>query len=178
MQKIILILLSILLFSSCKHDKNPIEFKKMDNLDLGNISKETANLKATAIFFNNSKQSYLLKDVTLDFSIDGKDIGTIVVKNELIIQPNATFSIPIKYNYETNSFINPGHDPSLNYAVEFKGEIIYTNEKGKEANTADMHYATSYEYLTKKEIRIEKRETRKEERKKRREERKEKRQNK
>ena len=172
----ILILLSILLFSSCKHDENSIEFTKFANLDLGNLSKESATLRADAIFMNHSQNAFNLKDITIDFSIDGKDVGTIVVKKDKVIQPNSEFTIPIKYEYATNSFLEPNHEPSGTYAVQLLGDINFTNEN-KEEQAAKIKYAMTYEYLTKKEIRIEKRETKKEERQKRREERKAKRQN-
>ncbi|MBK8352934.1 MAG: hypothetical protein IPL21_15120 [Saprospirales bacterium] len=176
MQKTILILLSILLFSSCKHDENSIEFTKFANLDLGNLSKESATLRADAIFMNHSQNAFNLKDITIDFSIDGKDVGTIVVKKDKVIQPNSEFTIPIKHEYATNSFLEPNHEPSGTYAVQLLGDINFTNEN-KEEQAAKIKYAMTYEYLTKKEIRIEKRETKKEERQKRREERKAKRQN-
>ena len=128
MQKTILILLSILLFSSCKHDENSIEFTKFANLDLGNLSKESATLRADAIFMNHSQSAFNLKDITIDFSIDGKDVGTIVVKKDKVIQPNSEFTIPIKYEYATNSFLEPNHEPSGTYAVQLLGDINFTNE--------------------------------------------------
>ena len=158
MQKTILILLSILLFSSCKHDENSIEFTKFANLDLGNLSKESATLRADAIFMNHSQNAFNLKDITIDFSIDGKDVGTIVVKKDKVIQPNSEFTIPIKYEYATNSFLEPNHEPSGTYAVQLLGDINFTNEN-KEEQAAKIKYAMTYEYLTKKEIRIEKRVT-------------------
>lgn len=176
MQKIIILLLSVLIFTACESDKKTIEFKKMANLDLGNLSKENATIKATAVFMNLSDEEYNLKDMVLDFTIDGKDVGTIVTKTDKIIKPKSEFSIPVQYSYETSSFVEEGHEPSSNYAVQLLGDLTLKNSKGEEV-TAAVKYATTYEYLTKKEIRIEKRETKKEERQKRREERKAKRQN-
>lgn len=165
MQKLLIVLAAILAFTACKEDKKDIEFKKIANLDLGNISKDNAKLQATAVFMNLSDQEYNLKDLVLDFSIDGKDVGTVVTKMTKKIQPNSEFSVPIEYTYETKSFKVDGHDPANTYAVELLGDLTIKNTKDEEMKTA-VKYATTYEYLTKKEIRMEKRE----ERKKRREE--------
>lgn len=167
MQKFIIILLSIFVLTSCKNDKKDIEFKKMANLDLGNLSKENATVRATAVFMNLSEEEYNLKDLVLDFTIDGKDVGTIVTKTDKIIKPKSEFSIPIQYSYETSSFLESGHEPASTYAVQLLGDLTLKNSKGDEITTA-VKYAMTYEYLTKKEIRLDKRE----ERKKRREEKK------
>ncbi|HRH57897.1 MAG TPA: hypothetical protein PLS10_09600 [Chitinophagales bacterium] len=167
MQKIIILLLSVLIFTACESDKKTIEFKKMANLDLGNLSKGNATIKATAVFMNLSEEEYNLKDMVLDFTIDGKDVGTIVTKTDKIIKPKSEFSIPVQYSYETSSFVEEGHEPSSTYAVQLLGDLTLKNSKGEEV-TAAVKYATTYEYLTKKEIRLDKRE----ERKKRRQEKK------
>ena len=167
MQKIIILLLSVLIFTACESDKKTIEFKKMANLDLGNLSKGNATIKATAVFMNLSEEEYNLKDMMLDFTIDGKDVGTIVTKTDKIIKPKSEFSIPVQYSYETSSFVEEGHEPSSTYAVQLLGDLTLKNSKGEEV-TAAVKYATTYEYLTKKEIRLDKRE----ERKKRRQEKK------
>ena len=172
MQKIIILLLSVLIFTACESDKKTIEFKKMANLDLGNLSKGNATIKATAVFMNLSEEEYNLKDMVLDFTIDGKDVGTIVTKTDKIIKPKSEFSIPVQYSYETSSFVEEGHEPSSTYAVQLLGDLTLKNSKGEEV-TAAVKYATTYEYLTKKEIRLDKRE----ERKKRRQEKKKKKNN-
>lgn len=167
MQKLVIILLAVFAFTSCQEDKKDIEFKKIANLNLGNLSKENAKLQGTAVFMNLSDQEYDLKDMVLDFTIDGKDVGTVVTKITKKIQPNSEFSIPIQYSYETGAFVETGHDPASTYAVQLLGDLTLKNTKGEEITTA-VKYATTYEYLTKKEIRQDKRE----ERKKRREEKK------
>lgn len=167
MNKLVIALVALFAFSACKEDKKDIEFKKIVNLDLGNLSKENAKLNATAVFMNLSDKEFELKDLVLDFSIDGKDIATVVTKISKKIQPNSEFSIPIHYSYETNSFIEEGHDPSTTYAVQLLGDLTVKDTKGEEMATG-IKFASTYEYLTKKEERIEKRE----ERKKRREEKK------
>lgn len=176
MKQIIFILLTAFSFTACKNEEKIIEFKKIENIDLGNISKENATMHGTATFMNSSDKEFNLKDLVLDLIIDGKDVGTIVVKNDKVIKPNAEFSIPLKYTYETASIVETGHDPSTTYAVQINGDLNVKDKDGNEVTTS-LKYATTYEYQTKKEIREEKRETRKEERQKRREERKEKRNN-
>lgn len=164
-----ILLLSSILFVACTREKVSVEFKKIANFDLGNISKENATLRGTAVFMNLSEEKYTLKDLVLDFSIDGKDIGTIVTKNSKIIQPNSEFSIPIKYLYATNPFILEGHDPATTYAVQLIGNITVKDSKGEEISKP-VKFAMTYEYLSKREQRIEERENRKEERQKRKEE--------
>ena len=167
MKKYTIVLVAVLFFSACKNDKKDIEFKKIANIDLGNLSKGSATLRGTAVFINLSDEEYNLKDLVLDFTIDGKDVGTVVTKMTKKIQPNSEFSVPIEYSYETKSIKEEGHDPASTYAVQLLGDLTIKNTKGEEIGT-EVKYASTYEYLTKKEIRIEKREARK----KRREERK------
>lgn len=176
MKKIIIILISVLAFTACKTDKQSIEYKNISNFNLGNLSKENATMRATILFFNNSDEELNFKDLVLDLIIDGKDIGTIVTKTNKVLQPKAEFSIPIKYTYETNSFVAADHDPSSKYEVKLNGDITVTNSSSEKI-TATVKYSSSYEYQTKKEIRIEKRETKKEEKQRRKNERKEKRNN-
>ena len=171
MKKILLILIAALAFTSCKEDRKTIEFKKIANLDLGNVSKENATLHATAVFMNFSDQEFNLKDLVLDFTVDGKDIGTIVAKSDKMIKPNSEFSVPIKYTYETRSFVEEGHDPSSTYAIQLLGSLNTKDTKNEELAT-NVKYASTYEYLTKKQIRLEKKESRKEERQRKRDERK------
>lgn len=123
------------------------------------------------MFFNLSEESYTLKDLVLDFTIDGKDAGSIVSKSGKTIQPRSEFSIPIQYTYSTAPFVEGGHEPSSTYAVQLIGTITV---KDKDGNLIEkpVKFAETYEYLTKKEKRKEAREERKEERRKRREERK------
>lgn len=168
MYKLLILLCSLTLLTSCQEDKKEIEFKKIVNLNLGNLSKENAKLNATVVFMNLTEQEFDMQDLVLDLSVDGKDIGTIVSKITKKIQPNSEFSIPVHYTYETKEIVQEGHDPSSTYAVQLLGDLTLLNAKGEEI-TCKVKFADTYEFLTKKEERIEKRE----ERKKRREERKE-----
>ncbi|HPA35685.1 MAG TPA: hypothetical protein PLA16_04920 [Chitinophagales bacterium] len=174
MKNLLLFCLAAVLLTACNQEPEKISFKKMGTFDLGNLSKENANLRATAVFANNSEEEFSFKNMLLDLSIDGKSAGTIVVKMDKKIKANAEFSIPIKYNYPTSTFVIEGHEPSGTYAVSVTGEMTVTKSDGN-TFTVPVEFSTNYEYLTKKEERVEKRETRKEEREKKREERREKR---
>src|SRR4051812_7685179 len=117
-KNIFILLLAAVAISSCNHEKRTIEFKKMASVDLGNLAHESATLRGTAVFMNLSDQEYELKDMVLDFTIDGKDVGTVVTKLKKTIQPNSEFSVPISYTYETSSIIKEGDEPAKSYAVE------------------------------------------------------------
>lgn len=167
MKRFLIVLFCMIVISACKTDKKGIEYKKIDNLDLGNLSKDNATLKATAVFMNLSDEEYNFKDLVLDLTVNGKDVGTIVTKISKKIAPVSEFSIPIQYSYETSSIIEKGNDPSATYAVQLSGDLTLKDKNGKEITTT-VKFTTTSTYQTKKEIRIEKRE----DRKKRREERK------
>src|SRR5687768_3447087 len=92
---IILLILPALL--SCGGEKNSIQFKKMVNFELGNLERNSATLHGTAVFMNLTDQAYKMKDLVLDFTIDGDDIGTVVIKMNKIIEPKSEFSVPISY---------------------------------------------------------------------------------
>lgn len=163
MQKFIILLLSVFVFMSCAEDKKEIEFSKITDVDLGNLSKENAKLKANAVFVNLSDKEFEVKEMVLEFSVDGKNIGTIVTKTSKKIAAKGEFSIPFQYNYDTEPLVLEGHDPSSQYQVEIKGDLTVKNSAGEEITTA-VKYSGQVAYLTKKEIRQEKREERQENR--------------
>ena len=152
MKNTIFIILSIFLFTACKTDKNAIEFKKVTNIDLGNLSKENATMNATVVFMNNSDQEFKLKDIVIDLIVDGKDIGTIVTKSNKLIKANDEFSVPIKYTYNTNSFVARDHEPLGKYELKLTGDLTVLDGNNEEI-TISINHSSSYEYHTKKEIR-------------------------
>ncbi len=174
MQKIVFILSLLFTVSACQQDRNNVEFKRVDNLDMGNLSKGDAKLSGTLVFTNLSENDLSVKDIVMDYTVDGKDIGTVVVKSGKKITAKAEFSIPFQYNYNTGALKLQGHDPSAKYAIVLKGKITLLDATNKEV-TADIKYSESFEYHTKQEIRQQKRDDRKEQRQERREQRKERR---
>lgn len=174
MQKIVFILSLLFTVSACQQDRNNVEFKRVDNLDMGNLSKGDAKLSGTLVFTNLSENDLSVKDIVMDYTVDGKDIGTVVVKSGKKITAKAEFSIPFQYNYNTSALKLQDHDPSAKYAIVLKGKITLLDATNKEV-TADIKYSESFEYHTKQEIRQQKRDDRKEQRKERREQRKERR---
>lgn len=163
LKTLILIAFSLTLWS-CNKQSKTVEFKKLADFDLGNISKSTATLSGVAVFMNLTDEEYSVKDLILDLSVDGKNVGTLVMKPNKTIQPRSEFSIPLSYTYETKSFLEQGRDPSNTYAVELLGNLTLKN-KNKEELTSPVKFATTYAYKTRKEIRTEKREERRELRK-------------
>jgi hypothetical protein len=176
MQKIIVFLLVILSLNACQSDRKGVEFKRIDNLDLGNLSKGAAKMKGTAIFTNLSDDNLTIKDMILDFSVDGKDVGTIVTKSNNTVAGKSEFSVPFQYSFDTDALKVEGHDASSTYAVLLKGTLTLLDANKKEVKS-ELKFSTSYEYKTNKEIRQDKRDDRKEKREQRREERKAKRNN-
>lgn len=176
MQKALILFLSLFSLYACQSDRNGVEFKRIDNFDMGNLSKENAKLKGVAVFTNLSEDNMTIKDMVLDFSVEGKDIGTIVVKSNNKVAAKSEFSIPFQYNYDTDAIKVDGHEPSSTYAVTLKGSLTLLNASKKEIQ-ADLKFSTSYEYLTKQEVRQQKRDDRIEKRKQRKEERRESRKN-
>jgi hypothetical protein len=159
MNKNFLLFFSLLAMLSCTHERKAIDFKKMANFDLGIITKKTATLHGVAVFTNLTDEELTVKDMVLDFTVDGKDIGTIVVKTKKIIQPKSEFSIPVEYTYDTRRFVEEGSQPADTYAVELLGDLVTKNQKEKETSTA-VKFATTYEYLTKREKRLERKQRR------------------
>ena len=53
---------------------------RISDFDLGNLSKDNAKLTGFAVFINLTDKILEVKDLILDLSVDGKDIGTIVAK--------------------------------------------------------------------------------------------------
>ncbi len=169
--------ISIFMLNACKQEQHAIEFVKITDVDLGNLKKENATLNGIAVFRNNSKTAtFIMDDMVLNFSVDGKDIGTIVIKNKRKIDANTEFSVPFSYKYVSGKILDTGNEPAAIYAVQLLGKLNVTD--GAKEESSDVKYAESYEYKTAKEERIEKREEKREARKERREQRKEERKNK
>ncbi len=164
------LLIATLLFSSCSSNKD-VEFKSITNLDLGNLSKKSATIRGNLSFNNKMDEVLNLEDMILDLSIDGKDVGTIVIQANKIAEAKSEFTIPLSYTYETKLFIEEGHDPSSAYEVKISGELTAKNQKGEEIKIP-VDFSATIDYLSNKEKRVEKRESRKEARQERREERK------
>lgn len=158
----LMILICTFTLISCNHEKKTIQFKKIANFDPGNISKNTATLNGVAVFMNLTDDTFHLKDLMLDLLIDGKNIGTVVMKSKKEILPRAEFSVPISYTYETKSFIEEGKDPAKSYGVELSGDLTVKNEN--EEMSIPVKFTTTFEFQTRKEKRIERREERREER--------------
>lgn len=176
MQKIFVLLISILIFISCNVEQKGVEYKRIGDFDLGNLSKDNAKLTGFAVFINLTDKDLEVKDLILDLSVDGKDIGTIVAKYNKKVAAKAEFSIPFQYNYETSALKTQNHDLNSKYEVILNGNLTLLDTDKKEIH-ATLKYATSFEYHTKQEIRQQNRIDRKEQRKERREERRNKRNN-
>jgi uncharacterized protein YcfL len=169
-KSILLLLVSFLLLNGCSSNKD-IVFKSIDKLDLGNLSKSSATISGNVVFENLKEEVLNLEDMVLDLSIDGKDVGTIVIQADKIAEAKSTFTVPLSYTYETKLFVEEGHDPSSAYEVKISGDLTVKNQKGEEIKIP-VKFSATIETLTNKERRIEKRESRKERRQERREERK------
>lgn len=153
------VLSASLLLLSCVH-QGGVEFNKVGSIELGNLKKEHAKLNAILLFNNISDESFTVKNVVLDLKIDGKDIGTILVKQPKTVRPNSEFSVPVSYVYATGTVLSPGEEPADVYLVQLSGDLTLKDAKGKEVTVA-VKYKEPYAYLTKKEERIEKRSERK-----------------
>ncbi|MCB0506749.1 MAG: hypothetical protein R2739_10500 [Chitinophagales bacterium] len=159
MKKIIYVSILCLFFVACQNDKKTVEFKKVVDVEMGNLSKESAKLSAIAVFMNISQDTFYVKDLVLDYTIDGKDVGTIVTKSNKTIYPNSEFNIPIKYIYETTSFKPEENTATSTFAVQLIGNLNIKNNKG-ETLSIKVKHAQNYTYIDKKEIRKDKREER------------------
>ena len=149
----------VFVFSSCVN-KNSIQYSKTTGVELGNLKKEDARFNAILVFNNISPDQFVVKDLVLDFKIDGKDIGTILVKNPKDVRPHSEFNVSVDYMYEPSRILKAGEEPSDVYLVELDGDLTLKNNEGKEV-TVPVKYKASYAYKTGKEERIEKRKERK-----------------
>jgi LEA14-like dessication related protein len=155
---------AILLFGSCAH-KSGIEYSKVASIDMGNLKKENARFAAIIAFNNISENPFVVKNLVLDLKIDGKDIGTILVKNPKEVRPNSEFTLETNYMYESGRLLKPGEEPAEVYLIQLEGELTLKDKNGEEL-TVPVKYKASYAYLTKKEERIEMRRERREQKKK------------
>jgi hypothetical protein len=162
---VVFVLISLLVYA-CKQEIK-IEFVKAVQTDMGNIKKESANFKTVLAFLNLAEEEFEVKDVILDFKIDGKEMGTILEEKARKVKAHSEFNIPVKYEYETKRILDPNAEPEHLYLIELSGKLTLRDKNGKEI-VVPVRHKESYEYKTNKEERIENRE----ERKKRREERK------
>ena len=159
MKNTVLFLLSFVLLISCEQETK-VKFKKATALDMGNIKKAVADFKIVFVFENLTEVEFGIKNLKVHLKIDGKDIGTIFNKDAKKIRGHSEFSIPVKYEYKTESVIADNEAPESIYLIEMEGILTLEDKSGKELKVPVKH-KSSYTYKTKKEERIERKEQRK-----------------
>lgn len=161
-------LLCLIVFMSCKDDKIP-KCKSIENIDLGNLTKEHSKFSALLVLSNPDKSiDYTFKNATIDILINGKDAGTLVVDLPKIISHNSDTKIPISYKLTVSDFDNDERK-SGSYNIEFKGTAFLKNNESKDIEEISINEKYTIDVNIKKELRKVEHDTKREEKKSRRE---------
>lgn len=165
MKKIVILLLSILIFTFCKNEKLP-QCENISDVSLGNISKKHSKLEAIIHINNPDKdKSFTLKNVTLDLKINGRESGTMVSVTPREIMGGDNVSVPVSYLLNTEDFVNPD-DINGDYNVDFKGTMTLKNISSGDLEEIPIHKNISVpiniKKIEKQEDKANKKESRKE----------------
>lgn len=128
MKQALVILSSLLLFSSCKISAPT--FKNLGQWQISNLSTSNVTLSNTAYFHNpNSIDGIRLNTVSVNVLANGKKLGTISNSNgSVAIAKNADFGIPLSLNINPLDLIGDigqllGAAPSKSIEIRCLGTV-------------------------------------------------------
>ena len=94
MHRIFLFILAVGVLS-CTTPKEPPVFKRVTNIKVSKVEGKKAFLNADAYFFNPNDVSMKLREVAVDVTIDGKNVGNINQSLKTEVPANADFKVPV-----------------------------------------------------------------------------------
>ncbi|MCO5230844.1 MAG: hypothetical protein M9958_06775 [Chitinophagales bacterium] len=153
MNKILIIILISFIAIACKRSESgEILYKDTYNIQLTGLSKKTGAIKAL-IGFNNQfeKTDFKLKEIDIDITIDGIDIGTYFSKNTLTIKALSDLKVPIEYELNNEKLQDDkGEYPSA-FVVVLNGTAIFVNDQSQEQEVKFKHKESVNYVLSKRD---------------------------
>lgn len=143
MRSFLLILLLGCIATACnRSDSEALVYRNVYSVNLNGLHKKTASLNALIAFESQyEKTSFKLKDIDVDISIDGIDIGTYFSREPLTLKAKSQIKIPLAYSFENSKIVDEAGSNS-SYIVVLKGTAKFTDEQGNEQKVNFTHKET------------------------------------
>jgi LEA14-like dessication related protein len=94
--KKLLILISIIVFSSCDNPYEDILFVEIKNAEIIKADFSNLEITATCVLFNPNSVGLNLKNADFDVYVNGKKAATIDQNEDVVMPANSDFEFPIK----------------------------------------------------------------------------------
>lgn len=138
-----LLFLGLSLTACNQNDSESVSYKNVYSVNLNGINKKNAQLTASIAFGNQfEKTNFKLKEIDVDISIDGIDIGTYFSREPLTLKSKSEIKIPLLYSFESSKIQDDEGSTSSSYIVVLKGKAIFTDEQGNEEQISFTHKET------------------------------------
>ncbi|MCZ2394011.1 MAG: hypothetical protein LC105_09160 [Chitinophagales bacterium] len=152
-----LLIFTLLIFTaiSCKNSESgDIIYKDTYNVQLVGLNKKTGAIKIVVGFTNQfEKTDFKLKEMDVDISIGGIDMGTYFSKNTLTIKALSELKVPIEYGINNEKLQDNNGEYSSTFVVQLNGTAIFVNEQGEEQEVKFSHKESVNHFASKKEKR-------------------------
>lgn len=133
-----------LIVSACnRKDSEALVYKDVYSINLNGLHKKNAQLSALIAFESQyEKTNFKLKDIDVDISIDGIDIGTFYSKEPLSLKAKSQIKIPLTYSFENSKIEDEDGSSSTSYIVVLKGNASFTDDQGNQEKVSFSHKET------------------------------------
>lgn len=133
-----------LIITACnRKDSEALVYKDVYSMNLNGLHKKNAQLSALIAFESQyEKTNFKLKDIDVDISIDGIDIGTYYSKDPLMLKAKSKIKIPLSYTFENSKIQDEDGSSSSSYIVVLKGTASFTDDQGNEEKVSFSHKET------------------------------------
>lgn len=97
-KSIIYIIAIVCILTSCGKTKD-FEFKRIESLDLHDISFTNSSVGGRLLFHNPNRFGVTLKSLASDVTVDGNKLGTCNADSTIHIKSNDDFSVPVVIHF-------------------------------------------------------------------------------
>lgn len=148
-----MIMVAVLAITSCKNQsEGEVTFKSIYNLQLKGLNKKKGDLSALIVLSNShSGTDYKVKEVNLDISVDGVDVGTYYSRNTLQVKAQSELKVPIEYAVDNQKLQNSKGEYPTVFVVRLTGGIVLTDAQGNEQIVEVAHQESVHPIVSKKE---------------------------
>lgn len=116
-----LFLLATIFLVSCKSVQRP-EFRNVDNIRFGGISKTSSTVSFNVHYYNPNNMRLKLKKLKGKAWLDDQYVGDFKMDTLIHIAPNTDFTLPVTLEVKTDQLIKNSIFTLLNKEVEVKME--------------------------------------------------------
>lgn len=117
--------LIFIFFFSCLSLES-VKFEKLVNTRIIGISGQDITIQTEAQFFNPNKIKGLIKDISIDVSIEDQKVAHLTEESEVKVMKNERFTVPVKLTIKLKSLKNDLLGNLINLLKTRKIELKYS----------------------------------------------------